>query len=165
MSPNRREFLGLSCSCLGLVAASDLKAFAGQPGPAGGSMADWTAQHLTQGYWSADALLLSAIKYMKKPEETVSAATGFGGGMGRKDLCGYVTGGVMAIGLFSGAAKGGDKAGRQKCQRLTKEYLDWWAASTPLRCGDIKQPCDYKAMGAKASEFLQKMFERETQKG
>jgi len=165
MSPNRREFLGLSCFGLGLLAASDLRAFPGQSASAGGSMVGWTARHLTEGYWSADSLLLSALKYMKKPEEIVSVATGFGGGIGRKDLCGYVTGGVMAIGLFSGAAKGGDKTGRQKCQRLTKDYLDWWAESSPMRCGDIKQPCDYKAMGAKASEFLQKLFEREMQKG
>jgi len=147
------------------MAVSELKAFAGQSGSAGGSMAGWTAQHLTEGYWSADSLFLSALKYMKKPEEIVSVATGFGGGIGRKDLCGYVTGGVMAIGLFCGAAKGSDKAGRQKCQRLTKEYLEWWAQGAPMHCGDIKQPCDYKAMGAKASEYLQKMFERETQKG
>jgi C_GCAxxG_C_C family probable redox protein len=165
MSPNRREFLGLYCSCLGLLAALDLKAFPGQAGSSGGSMVGWTIQHLKEGYWSADSLLLSALKYMKKSVEIVSAATGFGGGMGQKDLCGYVTGGVMAIGLFSGAAKGGDKAGRQKCQRLTKEYLDWWAKSTPLRCSEIKQPCDYKGMGEKASDFLQKLFERETQKG
>jgi hypothetical protein len=32
MSPDRREFLGLSCSCLGLLAALDLKAFPGQKG-------------------------------------------------------------------------------------------------------------------------------------
>jgi C_GCAxxG_C_C family probable redox protein len=165
MPANRRDFLRLSCSCLGLLAVSEMKAFPGQSESAGGSMADWTAQHLNQGYWSADSILLSALKYMKKPEEIVSAATGFGGGIGRKDLCGYVTGGVMAIGLFSGAAKGSDKAGRQKCQRLTKEYLDWWAASNPMHCGEIKQPCDYKAMGAKSSDFLQKMFEREAQKG
>ena len=164
MSSNRREFLKLSGACLGLMASADLKAFSGQSLPAGGSMAGWTAQHLTQGYWSADSLLLSALKYMKKPEEIVSAATGFGGGIGRKDLCGYVTGGVMAIGLFCGAAKGNDKAGRQKCQELTKEYLDWWAKDTPLHCGDIKRPHDYKAMGEKASEFLQKLFERETKK-
>ena len=97
--------------------------------------------------------------------DVVAAATGFGGGMGRKDLCGYVTGGVMAIGLFCGAAKGSDKAARQKCGRLTKEYLDWWTASTPLHCGDIKQPCGFQLMGKNASEFLQKMFEREAAKG
>lgn len=165
MSSKRRDFLKLSCAGLGLLAAYELKPFQGQPGAAGGSMAGWTGLHLTQGYWSADSLLLSALKYLKKPEETVAAATGFGGGMGRKDLCGYVTGGVMCIGLFCGAAKGNDKAGRQKCQRLTKEYLDWWAQTWPLRCGDIKQPCDFKLMGAKASEFLQGVFEREAAKG
>jgi len=164
MSSNRRDFLKLSCSCLGALAATDLKALAGQASTAGVPMADWTAQHLKAGFWSADSLLLSALKHMKKPEDIVAAATGFGGGMGRKDLCGYVTGGVMAIGLFCGAAKGSDKAARQKCGRLTKEYLDWWTASTPLHCGDIKQPCDYSLMGKNASEFLQKMFEREAPK-
>ncbi len=71
----------------------------------------------------------------------------------------------MCIGLFCGAAKGNDKAGRQKCQRLTKEYLEWWSQTRPLHCGDIKQPCDFKLMGAKASEFLQSIFEREAAKG
>jgi len=165
MSPNRREFLGLSCSCLGFLAALDLKAFPEQSAPEGASMVKWTSQHLSEGFWSADSLLLSAVKYLKKPDEIVSVATGFGGGMGQKDLCGFVTGGVMAIGLFSGAAKGGDKAGRQKCQRLTKEYLAWWSNAHPLHCGEIKQPCDYKSMGEKASEFIQKLFERESQKG
>jgi C_GCAxxG_C_C family probable redox protein len=167
MSPSRRDFLGLSCSCLGLVAALDLKAFPGQSGPKpeGASMVEWTGQHLSEGFWSADSLLLSAVKYLKKPDEIVSVATGFGGGMGQKDLCGFVTGGVMAIGLFAGAAKGGDKAGRQKCQRLTKEYLAWWSTAHPLHCGEIKQPCDYKLMGEKASEFIQKLFERESQRG
>jgi C_GCAxxG_C_C family probable redox protein len=164
MSSNRRDFLKLSCSCLGVLAAADLTALAGQSAASSSSMATFTAQNLKDGFWSADSLLLSALKYMKKPEDIVCAATGFGGGMGRKDLCGYVSGGVMAIGLFCGAAKGSDKAARQKCQRMTKEYLDWWTASTPLHCGDIKQPCDYPLMGKNASEFLQKMFEREAPK-
>ncbi len=165
MSPNRREFLGMSCSCLGLAAALDLKALAEPAGGQGVSLAEGTAKALEEGFWSADSILLGAIKYLKKPEEIVSVATGFGGGIGRKDLCGYVTGGVMAIGLFAGSTKGGDMAGRQKCQRLTKEYVDWWAQANPLHCGEIKQPCDYKTMGAKASAFLQAMFERETKQG
>jgi C_GCAxxG_C_C family probable redox protein len=165
MSSNRRAFLKLSCAGLGFLAASELHPFQDQPGAAEGSMAEWTGGHLAQGYWSADSLLLSSLKYMKRSEEIVAAATGFGGGMGRKDLCGYVTGGVMAIGLFCGAAKGSDKAARQKCLRLTKEYLEWWAQASPLRCGEIKPPCDYKLMGARASDYLQKMFERETAKG
>jgi len=165
MSPNRREFLGISCSCLGLLAALDLKAFPELSGAETAALADWTARHLEEGFWSADSLFLGAVKYLKKPEELVSIATGFGGGMGREDLCGYVTGGVMAIGLFAGPTKGADKEGRKKCQRLTKEYVDWWAKSYPLHCGEIKQPCDYKTMGAKASAFLQELFERESRQG
>jgi len=25
----------------------------------------------------------------------------------------------------------------------------WWVKSTPMHCGNIKQPCDYKGMGGK----------------
>ena len=168
MSQNRREFLGLSCACLGALSALsalDLEAFQAAPeGKAPGSMVDWTQQHLKEGFWSADSLFLSGIKYLKQPEDLVRIATGFGGGMLQKDLCGYVTGGVMAIGLFSGAAKGNDKAAREKCGRLVKEYTAWWAKNYPMRCGDIKHPCDYATMGKNASEFLQKMFEREAVK-
>jgi C_GCAxxG_C_C family probable redox protein len=164
MSLNRREFLGLSCSCLGLISVAEVKALAEQAAEQGASMKSLTLQHLTEGYWSADSLLLSAAKYLKEREDIVKVATGFGGGILQKDLCGYVTGGVMAIGLFSGAVKGNDKAARDRCHRLTKEYIKWWAENYPLRCGDIKQPCDYKGMGEKASDFLQGVFERELKK-
>ena len=164
MSLNRREFLGLSCSCLGLLSVTEVKALAEQAAAQGASMKGLTLQHLTEGYWSADSLLLSAAKYMKEREEVVRVAVGFGGGMLQKELCGYVTGGVMAIGLFSGAVKGNDKAAREKCHRLTKEYMKWWGGNYPLHCGDIKEPCDYKGMAEKASDFLQGVFERESKK-
>jgi C_GCAxxG_C_C family probable redox protein len=155
----------MTCSCAGLFAAQNFKAFARGTGEPGGSMADWTEEHLSEGYWSADSILLSAAKYLKKPEQVVSVATGFGGGILQKDLCGYLTGGVMAIGLFAGATRGGDKAGREQCHRLTKEYADWWAETYPLHCKDMPQPCDFKGMGEAASRFLQKIFEREARRG
>lgn len=165
MALDRREFLGLSCSCLGILSVFDLKALAERAAAQGAPMKSWTLQHLTEGYWSADSLLLSAAKFLKEREEIVRVAVGFGGGMLQKELCGYVTGGVMAIGLFSGAVKGNDKAARDKCHRLTKEYMKWWAENYPLRCGDIKEPCDYKGMAEKASDFLQGVFERESKEG
>ena len=154
----------MGSSCAGLFAAQNLKAFAGETGEPGGSMAEWTGEHLAKGYWSADSILLSSAKYLKKPEQIVSVATGFGGGILRKDLCGYLTGGIMAIGLFVGATRANDKAGREKCHRLTKEYADWWAENYPIHCKDIPQPCDFKEMGETASRFLQKLFERESRK-
>lgn len=125
-------------------------------------MADMTNQHLGQGYWSADSLLLSAAKHLERPEEVVSVAVGFGGGMQVKDLCGFLTGGIMAIGLYANAIQGSDKASRDRCHSMTKEYYEWWKSNWPLHCEEIGSPCDYRSMAAKASEFLQGIFERET---
>jgi len=157
MSLDRRDFLGMTCSCLGLLAASGLSAESLSEGEEK-SMADMTLQHLTQGYWSADSLLLSAAKHLKKSEDYVQLAVGFGGGIQQKDLCGFLTGGVMAIGLFAGATRGNDKPARQKCHKLTKEYMAWWKERHALKCKDIGQPCDYKSMAKEASDFLQSMF-------
>jgi len=153
----------MSCAGLGLLAAFDLKALAASSGTADLSLAEWQAKGLEAGFWSADSILFGAVKYLKKPDEYVSLATGFGGGIGRKDLCGYVTGGVMAIGLFMGMVKD-EKEKRQKCQRLTKEYVDWWEKNYPIHCGEIKHPCNYQDMGAEAAAFLQSLFERESGK-
>jgi C_GCAxxG_C_C family probable redox protein len=167
----RRQFMGKSCVCLGGVIALQAAGLKAQTAaaPAGGSMAAATAQHLTEGFWSADSLFLSAIQQLKQPEDLVRIATPFGGGMGQKDLCGYLTGGTMAIGLFAGAKKGSDKAARKTTFRLAKEYYDWWTKNYPIHCRDINkseaEPCDYKLMGQKASDFLQAMFERETKQG
>jgi C_GCAxxG_C_C family probable redox protein len=166
----RREFMGKSCACLGGVLALEAAGLRAQTAPAaGGSMAALTAQHLNEGFWSADSIFMSAIKNLKQPEDLVRIATPFGGGMGQGDLCGYLTGGYMAIGLFAGARKGSDNAARKACVRLAKEYSDWWAKSYPVHCREInkseKEPCDYKLMGQKVSDFLQAMFDRETKKG
>jgi len=105
------------------------------------------------------------VKYLKKPEELVSISTGFGGGVGMKDLCGYYTGGVMGIGLFCGRVKVEDRKARNKCSRLTREYTKWWKENFLLHCRDIRtegttgKVCDN--VREKASEFIQRLFERE----
>ena len=169
MLMNRRTFIGKSCACLGGLAVLDTAVLLAQSGAVAGTMADLTGRHLNEGFWSADSVFLSAVKFLKQPEDLVRVATPFGGGMGQKDLCGYLTGGYMAIGLFAGAKKGNDNAARQKCSRLAKEYYEWWAKNYPVHCKDINksrtEPCDYKAMGQKASVFLQTLFERESKKG
>ncbi len=170
----RRAFMERSCACLGGVIAIKAAGLAAQTAPAAaapaaGSMAALTAENLNAGFWSADSIFLSAIKSLKQPEDLVRIATPFGGGMGQGDLCGYLTGGHMAIGLFAGAKNGSDKDSRKTCVRLAKEYSDWWTKNYPLHCREINKseaaPCDYKLMGHKVSDFLQAMFERETKKG
>lgn len=43
-------------------------------------------------------LLLVSLRYLRKPEELVWAASGFGGGLYHKDLCGFLAGRIMALG-------------------------------------------------------------------
>ena len=82
-----------------------------------------------------------------------------------KDFCGYYTGGVMGIGLFCGRVKAEDRKTRNKCSRLTREYTKWWRENFLLQCRDIRtegttgKVCDN--VGEKASEFIQRLFERE----
>ena len=141
MTRNRSEFLGLSCACLGALAALDLKAFQAAPPGQAGSMVDWTKQHLNEGFWSADSLFLSALKYLKQPEDLVRIATGFGGGMLQKDLCGYVTGGVMAIGLglINYNPRTDNPEARKVVTAATKQFYRWFEAEIGhARCYDIR---------------------------
>src|SRR5512137_961029 len=100
----RREFMGKSCACLGGVMALKAAGLGAQSAPAtpaspaAGSMAALTAEHLNAGFWSSDSLFLSALKHFKQPEDLVRISTPFMGGMLKKDLCGFLTGGYMAIG-------------------------------------------------------------------
>lgn len=162
----RRTFLMKSCACMGSLVLLETPHSFAQAGNTNETMARLTEQHLKEDFWSADAIFLSAIKYLKKPNELVRVATPFGGGMGQKDLCGYLTGGYMAIGLFAGIEKAGDNESRERCNRLAKEYYEWWIKNYPLHCKDINksksEPCDYQTMGKKVSCFLQEQFEKES---
>ena len=51
-----------------------------------------------QGLSCAESLFLVSLQYLGKPDEWVWAAAGFGGGMHNRDLCGFLTGGIMALG-------------------------------------------------------------------
>ena len=55
-----------------------------------------------QGYSCAESLLIVSLRFMNKSEDLVWAAAGFGGGLYHKDLCGFLTGGIMSIGFFAG---------------------------------------------------------------
>jgi len=57
-------------------------------------------------------------------ETAMKLASGFGAGMGRKqEVCGAVTGGIMAIGLKHGNAREGDKEAKELAYRLTRELM------------------------------------------
>ena len=101
-------------------------------------MAKDLLNYYKNGYNCAESILYVALKFMKKPTELFWAASGFGGGVGHKDLCGFLTGGVMAIGLSAGKLKVSRDEAREICVKKVDEYWKWWASLAPYRCSGIK---------------------------
>jgi len=91
-----------------------------------------------QGYSCAESVLMVSLRFLNKSEDLVWAAAGFGGGLYHKDLCGYLTGGIMSIGFFTGTLNKERKEAKEICSDLVKEYWKWWTSSYPLRCAEIR---------------------------
>jgi hypothetical protein len=92
-----------------------------------------------KGYSCAETGLMVALRYLKKPENLVWVAGGFGGGIGHQDLCGFLTAGIMGIGLHTGALKLDAKEAKMRCGQKTNEYWNWWISTAPLHCRDIRE--------------------------
>jgi hypothetical protein len=92
-----------------------------------------------KGYNCAETGLMVSLRFMKKPENLVWAAAGFGGGMGHQDLCGFLTSGIMAIGLHTGDLEMEKRAAKTHCGRTVREYWRWWLETAPLHCSEIRE--------------------------
>ena len=79
------------------------------------------------------------------PEEVIAMASGFPVGIGRsKCLCGAVSGGIMALGIFFGRTKQGDPK-VEKNLEVAKELHDWFKVANgknALCCRIITQEFD-----------------------
>lgn len=90
------------------------------------------------GYSCAESILMVSLKFLKKSKKLVWIASGFGGGMQHRDLCGFLTAGIMAIGLSSGKLNMGREAAKEICKQKVKEYWQWWISTAPLHCSEIR---------------------------
>jgi hypothetical protein len=100
-----------------------------------------------KGYSCAETGLMVALRFMKKPEDMVWMASGFAGGLMHQDLCGFLTSGVMAIGLHSGDLKMEKNAAMMQCSQKVQQYWTWWTEMAPLHCAQIREgrePMDFK---------------------
>ena len=62
-------------------------------------------------------------------ETAMRLASGFGAGMAKKqEVCGAVSGAIMAIGLKHGQAREDDKAAKEEAYRLSRELMDRFQA-------------------------------------
>ena len=87
------------------------------------------AEDLFRGGFFCSEAVVSAVRSnfeLDIPEEVIAMASGFPVGIGRaKCLCGAVSGGVMALGIFFGRTKQGDPK-VEKNLAVSKELHDYF---------------------------------------
>ncbi|MEY8353446.1 C-GCAxxG-C-C family protein [Lachnospiraceae bacterium 54-53] len=90
------------------------------------------AEALFRGGFFCSEAVVSSIRSnfeLDIPEEVIAMASGFPVGIGRsKCLCGAVSGGVMALGIFFGRTKQGDPK-VEKNLEVARELHDWFKES------------------------------------
>ncbi len=92
-----------------------------------------------EGGSCAEKVLLTTIRYFKKPDRFVSFASSFGGGIRKGDLCGMLTGGFMSIGFASERLIRKDEEKRSLWVReKTDKYWEWWLDRAPRHCNELR---------------------------
>jgi hypothetical protein len=94
-------------------------------------------RYFGKGFSCAEAGLIVGLRFLGKPEELVAVAAGFGGGVQHGDLCGFLTSGVMTLGLH--APSGADASARARRASLVNAFWKWWQATVPLHCAEIRE--------------------------
>jgi len=102
-------------------------------------MAQDLSNYFHKDYSCAESLLMVSLEFLGKPKDLVWTASGFGGGLYHRDLCGFLTAGVMAIGLSAGMLKKERKEKKELCKQAVKQYWKWWTSMAPLHCSEIRK--------------------------
>jgi len=103
------------------------------------TMAEDLMNYFGKGYSCAESLLMVSLRLLGKSEDMVWAAAGYGGGLYHKDLCGFLTAGIMGIGFSAGMLKKERKEAKEYSSRLVKQYWKWWISQAPLHCSEIRK--------------------------
>jgi len=131
------------------------------------TMARDLANYFGKGYSCAESGLMTGLNYLEKPRELVWIACGFGGGILHRDLCGFLTAGVMVLGLAAGE-KDGDRRNLKKwCAGRVRDFWAWWQEQAPLRCSRIRSrtssPQICRNLGLLSVARIQFLIESETE--
>jgi len=97
-------------------------------------MAIEIAELVGKGYPCSEMMLLSALRRFHLPEDHLDAAAVFGGGVGQRDLCGFLTGGLMAIGFLAGERYQDRGLVHRTGRRASNAYWEWWMSRGNLHC-------------------------------
>ena len=105
---------------------------------------------LSKGYNCAQSALGAFSEQLGLDQETaLKMASGFGGGIHHGEICGAVTGAVMAIGLKCGYFKEGDIKQKGLCDSLSNEFVERFTKENgSILCRDlldvdVRSPSDF----------------------
>ena len=88
------------------------------------------AEKFLSGYNCAQSVLWSFAEELGlDPETALKIACGFGAGLARRqEVCGAVSGGIMALGLRHGRGEGQDRAATEETYARTRELMSRFEA-------------------------------------
>ncbi len=98
-----------------------------------------------EGYNCAQAVLYSFCDVLcLEKDAALMMATGFGAGMGRKqEVCGALSGGIIAIGKRYGRSEGQDKTKTEETYGKVREFISRFESKNGSRlCRELLNGCD-----------------------
>ena len=117
-----------------------------------------------KGYSCAESIYVVSLNAFDRPEEWLHAAAVFGGGLGKRDLCGLLTGGMMAIGVAGGKLHSDRKDAKDWAREASLSYWDWWESMAPLHCRDLRTKYEgkdeYLRMCKRAAFKIEQLIEQ-----
>ena len=125
-------------------------------------MAQDLLNYAGHGYGCAECAYMVGLRYLGEPEERLSAAGVFSGGFSQGDLCGFLTGSMMTIGVAARKLHEDRQAMRAFSRPLAKEYWEWWEAHGPLHCSGLRELYagdeEFVRMGQRAVTKLEELI-------
>jgi C_GCAxxG_C_C family probable redox protein len=128
---------------------------------------DVAVNKLLAGYNCAQAVIYSFCDDLGLDRNTaLKLSCGLGGGMARKqEVCGAVTGGILALGLSHGRGEGQDKDLTEKTYNDVRELISLFeAAHGSCVCLTLLQGCDLNTpegqLAYKQNDLLNKTCKR-----
>jgi C_GCAxxG_C_C family probable redox protein len=107
--------------------------------------AETASEKFLSGYNCAQSVLWAfAPRLNLDPDTALKIACGFGAGMGRRqEVCGAVTGGIMALGLKYGRGEAQDRTATEETYAKTQELMRRFeAAHGSCNCRQLLGECN-----------------------